>query len=86
MRCSQIGTRGTVFVDQVLRASRRRFTLSRSSMTLASLALRQIQRLLGDEALDELIRDRRDARDGDFAEQARDVVSLGLAEAARASQ
>jgi hypothetical protein len=46
------------------------------------LSLGQAQHLLGDEAQDQLLADRRDARDQHFAQEALDVVLLGVAEAA----
>src|SRR2546430_6346000 len=47
-----------------------------------SIALRQIEHLLSNEAEDELLRDRREPGDRDFAEQPLDVILLGVAEAA----
>src|SRR5882672_2913650 len=47
-----------------------------------SVGLRQVQHLLGDERQDQLLGDRRDARDGHLAQQSLDVVFLRVAEAA----
>src|SRR5215468_8876471 len=49
---------------------------------LASIRLRQAQHLLGDEAENELRRDRGDARDQRFPQVTLDVIFLGVTEAA----
>src|SRR6266851_6615658 len=48
----------------------------------ASVALGQAEHALGDVAQDQLLADRRDARDQDFAQEALDMELLGVAVAA----
>ena len=47
-----------------------------------SVTLRQIEHLLGDEAEDQLLGDRRQPRDRHFAEQPLDMIFLGVSETA----
>ena len=51
------------------------------SCRVTLVGLGQIQHLLGDKAEDELFGDGGDARHGHFAQQALDVIFLGIAEA-----